>query len=117
MVIVLNLQCSFIQSNVSRTLLLYIKCSYFVPKFFKDGDPLGQFSVTVVGQECRLTSRGSLDREMKDKHTLKLIATDGKFQTAASLEVHVLDSNDNSPLCEQVSCALLLKNYFNFKLS
>uniref|UniRef100_W5U6J6 Protocadherin Fat 2 n=1 Tax=Ictalurus punctatus TaxID=7998 RepID=W5U6J6_ICTPU len=70
--------------------------------YITDGDPLGQFSVTVVGEECRLTSKGSLDREMKDKHTLKVIATDGKFQTAATVEVHVLDSNDNSPLCEQL---------------
>lgn len=48
---------------------------------------------------------------MKDKHTLKVIATDGKFQSAAAVEVHVLDSNDNSPLCEQVSHALLFKKY------
>lgn len=74
---------------------------------------MGQFSVTVVGEECRLTSKGSLDRERKDKHTLKVIATDGKFQTAATVEVHVLDSNDNSPLCEQVSHALLFKKYTN----
>lgn len=82
-----------------------------MPKFFIDGDPLGQFSVTVGGEECRLTSKGSLDREMKDKHTLKVIATDGKFQTVATVEVHVLDSNDNSPLCEQVSHVLLFEMY------
>ncbi|XP_058253540.1 protocadherin Fat 2 [Hemibagrus wyckioides] len=70
--------------------------------YITDGDPLGQFSMTVAGEECRLTSKGSLDREMKDKHTLKVIATDGKFQSAATVEVHVLDSNDNSPLCEQL---------------
>ncbi|KAI5607990.1 protocadherin Fat 2 [Silurus asotus] len=70
--------------------------------YITDGDPMGQFSVTVVGEECRLTSKGLLDREMRDKHTLKVIATDGKFQTAANVEVHVLDSNDNSPLCEQL---------------
>lgn len=48
---------------------------------------------------------------MKDKHNLKVIATDGKFQTAATVEVHVLDSNDNSPLCEQVSHLLLFKMF------
>lgn len=72
--------------------------------FFADGDPLGQFSVIAVGEEWRVTAKGSLDREVKDKHTLKIIATDGKFQTAATVEVHILDINDNSPLCEQVSC-------------
>lgn len=80
--------------------------------FFKDGDPLGQFAVTVAREECRLVSKGSLDREMKDKHSLKVIATDGKFQTATAVEVHVLDSNDNSPLCEQVSHALLFINLY-----
>lgn len=87
-----------------------------MPEFLKDGDPLGQFSVTVVGEECRLTSKGSLDREMKDKHNLKFIATDGKFQTAAAVEVHVLDSNDNSPLCEQVSHLLLFKMFKKISL-
>ncbi|KAF5893704.1 protocadherin Fat 2, partial [Clarias magur] len=70
--------------------------------YITDGDPLGQFALTVSGEECRLISKGSLDREMKDKHSLKVIATDGKFQTATAVEVHVLDSNDNSPLCEQL---------------
>ncbi|TSK28143.1 Protocadherin Fat 2 [Bagarius yarrelli] len=70
--------------------------------YITDGDPLGQFSITVVNKECRLITKGLLDREMKDKHTLKVIATDGKFQSAAMVEVHVLDSNDNSPLCEQL---------------
>ncbi|XP_022539774.2 protocadherin Fat 2 [Astyanax mexicanus] len=70
--------------------------------YITDGDPLGQFSVIAVGDEWRVTARGSLDREAKDKHILRIIATDGKFQTAATVEVHVLDINDNSPLCEQL---------------
>ncbi|XP_036424414.1 LOW QUALITY PROTEIN: protocadherin Fat 2 [Colossoma macropomum] len=70
--------------------------------YITDGDPLGQFSVIAVGEEWRITAKGSLDREVKDKHILKILATDGKFQTAATVEVHVLDINDNSPLCEQL---------------
>jgi len=50
-------------------------------------------------------SKSPLDREDKDKYTLKITATDGRFQTSAKVEVHVLDLNDNSPLCEQVSQA------------
>lgn len=102
----LNYSVKYFQDTVSilNVLTLFIF-------FLKDGDPLGQFSVTAVGEECRLTLKGSLDREIKDKHTLKVIATDGKFQSAAAVEVHVLDSNDNSPLCEQVSHALLFKKY------
>ncbi|XP_026859393.2 protocadherin Fat 2 [Electrophorus electricus] len=70
--------------------------------YITDGDPLGQFSVTAVGKECRVTPNGSLDREVKDKHTLRIVATDGKYQTTATVEIHVLDINDNSPLCEQL---------------
>ncbi|XP_062856682.1 protocadherin Fat 2 [Trichomycterus rosablanca] len=73
-----------------------------VTLYITDGDPLGEFSVSAVGEEWRLITKGSLDREVRDKHTLKIIATDGKFQTAATAEIHVLDINDNSPLCEQL---------------
>lgn len=43
-----------------------------------------------------------LDREAKDRYVLKVMATDGKFEAPVVVEVHVLDINDNSPLCEQV---------------
>uniref|UniRef100_A0A9J8DFP2 FAT atypical cadherin 2 n=1 Tax=Cyprinus carpio carpio TaxID=630221 RepID=A0A9J8DFP2_CYPCA len=70
--------------------------------YITDGDPLGQFSVTAAGEEWTVISKSPLDREDKDKYTLKIIATDGRFQTSANVEVHVLDLNDNSPLCEQL---------------
>lgn len=64
---------------------------------------MGQFSVTEAGEEWTVISKSPLDREDKDRYNLKIIATDGRFQTSANVEVHVLDLNDNSPLCEQVS--------------
>lgn len=67
-----------------------------------DGDPLDQFSIVQEGEEWKLTIKNSLDREVKEKYSLKLIATDGRFQAYATVDVHVLDINDNSPLCEQV---------------
>ncbi|XP_051716060.1 protocadherin Fat 2 [Ctenopharyngodon idella] len=70
--------------------------------YITDGDPLGQFSVTAAGDEWTVISKSPLDREDKDKYTLNVIATDGRFQTSANVEVHVLDLNDNSPLCEQL---------------
>lgn len=70
--------------------------------YITDGDPLGQFSVTAADDEWRVISRSPLDREDKDKYTLRIMATDGRFQTSANVEVHVLDVNDNSPLCEQL---------------
>ncbi|XP_016409125.1 protocadherin Fat 2 [Sinocyclocheilus rhinocerous] len=70
--------------------------------YITDGDPLGQFSVTAAGEEWTVISKSQLDREDKDRYNLKIIATDGRFQTSANVEVHVLDLNDNSPLCEQL---------------
>uniref|UniRef100_A0A8C2E4Q2 FAT atypical cadherin 2 n=1 Tax=Cyprinus carpio TaxID=7962 RepID=A0A8C2E4Q2_CYPCA len=70
--------------------------------YITDGDPFGQFSVTAAGEEWTVIAKSPLDREDKDKYTLKIIATDGRFQTSANVEVHVLDLNDNSPLCEQL---------------
>lgn len=64
---------------------------------------MDQFSVTAAGEEWTVISKSPLDREDKDRYNLKIIATDGRFQTSANVEVHVLDLNDNSPLCEQVS--------------
>ncbi len=64
---------------------------------------MGQFSVTEAGEEWTVISKSPLDREDKDRYNLKIIATDGRFQTSANVEVHVLDLNDNSPLCAQVS--------------
>ncbi|TRY88306.1 hypothetical protein DNTS_016697 [Danionella cerebrum] len=70
--------------------------------YITDGDPFGQFSVTAAGDEWRVVSKSPLDREDKEKYTLQIIATDGRFQSSANVEVHVLDLNDNSPLCEQL---------------
>lgn len=49
-----------------------------------------------------MIAKEPLDRENKDRYTLKVTATDGKFGAPVVVDVHVLDINDNSPLCEQV---------------
>uniref|UniRef100_A0A8C7FUQ2 FAT atypical cadherin 2 n=1 Tax=Oncorhynchus kisutch TaxID=8019 RepID=A0A8C7FUQ2_ONCKI len=70
--------------------------------YITDGDPLGQFSIVQEGEEWGLVLKESLDRESKDKYSLKIIVTDGRFEAPATVEVHVLDINDNSPLCVQL---------------
>lgn len=68
-----------------------------------DGDPLGQFAIIQEDEgQWGLILKEPLDRETKDRYTLRVSATDGKFEAPVSVEVHVLDINDNSPLCEQV---------------
>ncbi|XP_045885762.1 protocadherin Fat 2 [Micropterus dolomieu] len=71
--------------------------------YITDGDPLGQFAIIQEDEgEWGLIVKEPLDRETKDRYTLKVTATDGKFEAPVMVEVHVLDINDNSPLCEQL---------------
>ena len=64
---------------------------------------MGQFAIEDVGQDkWGLILKEPLDREAKNKYSLKITATDGRFQGQTTVDVHVLDINDNSPLCEQV---------------
>ncbi|XP_076595621.1 protocadherin Fat 2 [Chaetodon auriga] len=71
--------------------------------YITDGDPLGQFAIIQEDEgEWGLIVKERLDRETKDRYTLRVTATDGKFEAPVVVDVHVLDINDNSPLCEQL---------------
>lgn len=68
-----------------------------------DGDPLGQFAIIQQSEGgWGLILTRPLDREVVERHALRVMATDGKFQASVGVDVHVLDANDNSPQCEQV---------------
>ncbi|KAG7234873.1 hypothetical protein INR49_003683 [Caranx melampygus] len=71
--------------------------------YITDGDPLGLFAIIQEDEgEWGLIAKERLDRETKDRYTLRVTATDGKFEAPVTVDVHVLDINDNSPLCEQL---------------
>ncbi|KAM7141484.1 protocadherin Fat 2 [Molossus nigricans] len=70
--------------------------------YITDGDPLGQFGISQVGDEWRIFSRKILDREHMAKYLLRITASDGKFQASVIVEIFVLDINDNSPQCAQL---------------
>lgn len=71
--------------------------------YITDGDPLGQFAIVQVDEgEWGLIVKEPLDRESRDRYRLNVMATDGKFEAPVSVDVHVLDINDNSPHCEQL---------------
>uniref|UniRef100_A0A8C0ZPK4 Protocadherin Fat 2 n=1 Tax=Castor canadensis TaxID=51338 RepID=A0A8C0ZPK4_CASCN len=70
--------------------------------YITEGDPLGQFAINQVGDEWRISSRKTLDREHVAKYLLRVTASDGKFQASVPVEVFVLDINDNSPRCSQL---------------
>uniref|UniRef100_A0A8C2WRQ2 FAT atypical cadherin 2 n=1 Tax=Cyclopterus lumpus TaxID=8103 RepID=A0A8C2WRQ2_CYCLU len=74
--------------------------------YITDGDPLGQFAIIQEDEgEWGLIVKEALDREAKDRYTLRVTATDGKSEAPVTVDVHVLDVNDNSPQCEQLAYA------------
>ncbi|XP_062941472.1 protocadherin Fat 2 [Cynocephalus volans] len=70
--------------------------------YITEGDPLGQFGISQVGDEWRISTRKTLDREHTAKYLLRITASDGKFQASVPVEIFVLDINDNSPQCSQL---------------
>uniref|UniRef100_A0A674MUG8 FAT atypical cadherin 1a n=1 Tax=Takifugu rubripes TaxID=31033 RepID=A0A674MUG8_TAKRU len=69
--------------------------------FITGGDPLGQFAIEHIQNEWKVFVRKPLDREEKDNYLLNITASDGIFTAKATVEVKVLDANDNSPRCEK----------------
>lgn len=67
---------------------------------------MGQFAVENIQNEWKVYVKKPLDREQRDNYLLTITATDGTFSSKAIVEVKVLDANDNSPVCEKVSCSL-----------
>lgn len=74
----------------------------FLLKHQSGGDPLGQFAIEHIQNEWKVFVRKPLDREEKDNYLLNITASDGIFTAKATVEVKVLDANDNSPQCEKV---------------
>ncbi|XP_075915741.1 protocadherin Fat 1-like [Petromyzon marinus] len=68
------------------------------------GDPLGHFSLGPVnmGGERTLRLERPLDREEKEYHNLRVMATDGTYARTVVVVVIVLDVNDNDPVCDKL---------------
>lgn len=68
----------------------------------------------LVGAEWKLYVKRPLDREDQDLFLLNITASDGLFMATAVVEVTVMDTNDNIPVCVQVSTAGLMfgQKYF-----
>ncbi|XP_029159355.1 protein dachsous [Nylanderia fulva] len=65
---------------------------------------LNQFSITSSGL---VILRGSLDREKVARYSVSILARSSKFLDVTTLEVIVLDENDNSPEFRPGSCYTL----------
>ncbi|KAI2656785.1 Protocadherin Fat 1 [Labeo rohita] len=61
------------------------------------GDPQGLFDVKHTDGVWVVAVSKTLDREERDFYLLNITATDGTFETKATVEITVLDANDNSP--------------------
>ncbi|XP_049865459.1 fat-like cadherin-related tumor suppressor homolog [Pectinophora gossypiella] len=60
------------------------------------GDPRARFQLRATGE---LLVARALDRETEDFYSLSIAATDGKFTAYTTVNITVLDVNDNPPYC------------------
>lgn len=66
------------------------------------GDPAGVFALASVQGVWKLSVKRPLDRENQDRYLLNITASDSLFATQVIVEVTIIDTNDNSPICNQV---------------
>ncbi|XP_042342086.1 protocadherin Fat 3-like [Plectropomus leopardus] len=65
------------------------------------GNYRGVFALGLVQGEWKMYVKWPLDREERNLYIINVTASDGLFVTQATVEVTVIDTNDNSPVCDQ----------------
>ncbi|KAF3692560.1 Protocadherin Fat 3 FAT tumor suppressor -like protein 3 Precursor [Channa argus] len=65
------------------------------------GNYRGVFALGLVQGEWKMYVKGPLDREERNLYIINVTASDGLFVSQATVEVTVIDTNDNSPVCDQ----------------
>uniref|UniRef100_A0A3Q2XS24 FAT atypical cadherin 3a n=1 Tax=Hippocampus comes TaxID=109280 RepID=A0A3Q2XS24_HIPCM len=71
------------------------------------GNYRGVFALGLVQGEWKMYVKGLLDREERNLYIINVTASDGLFVSQATVEVTVLDANDNKPICDQVTIKLV----------
>lgn len=66
------------------------------------GNYHGLFALGLVQGEWKMYVKWLLDREECDLYKINVTASDGLFVCQTVVEVTVMDTNDNSPICGQV---------------
>ncbi|TRY60847.1 hypothetical protein DNTS_021639 [Danionella cerebrum] len=61
------------------------------------GNPGGVFALGLVQGEWKLYVKRPLDREEQERYLINVTATDGLHVSTATVDVTVVDTNDNSP--------------------
>uniref|UniRef100_A0A8C3G6N7 FAT atypical cadherin 3a n=1 Tax=Cyclopterus lumpus TaxID=8103 RepID=A0A8C3G6N7_CYCLU len=65
------------------------------------GNYRGVFALGLVQGEWKMYVKWPLDREERDLYVINVTASDGLFVSQATVEVTVIDTNDNNPICDQ----------------
>ncbi|XP_062417297.1 protocadherin Fat 3a [Pungitius pungitius] len=65
------------------------------------GNYRGVFALGLVQGEWKMYVKRQLDREERNLYIINITASDGLFVSQATVEVTVIDTNDNSPICDQ----------------
>ncbi|XP_038141914.1 protocadherin Fat 3a isoform X2 [Cyprinodon tularosa] len=65
------------------------------------GNYRGVFALGLVQGEWKMYVKGPLDREERNLYIINVTASDGLFVSHTIVEVAVIDTNDNSPICDQ----------------
>lgn len=66
------------------------------------GNYRGVFALGLVQGEWKMYVKWPLDREERNLYIINVTASDGLFVCQATVEVTVIDTNDNIPICDQV---------------
>ncbi|XP_035478708.2 protocadherin Fat 3a isoform X10 [Scophthalmus maximus] len=72
-----------------------------VSYYITGGNYRGVFALGLVQGEWKMYVKGMLDREERNLYVINVTASDGLFVSQATLEITVIDTNDNSPICDQ----------------
>ncbi|XP_056297999.1 protocadherin Fat 3a isoform X3 [Pseudoliparis swirei] len=65
------------------------------------GNYRGVFALGLVQGEWKMYVKWPLDREERNLYVINVTASDGLFASQATVEVTVMDTNDNNPICDQ----------------
>ncbi|XP_061774732.1 protocadherin Fat 3a isoform X2 [Nerophis ophidion] len=72
------------------------------------GNYRGVFALGLVQGECKMYVKGPLDREECNHYIINVTSSDGLFFSQATVEVTVMDTNDNNPVCDQARYTALI---------
>lgn len=81
---------------------MYLTKHVPLPVCCPGGNYRGVFALGLVQGEWKMYVKWPLDREECSLYIINVTASDGLFVSQATVEVTVLDTNDNSPICNQV---------------